>query len=130
MDSFIGRPKWRVNYSEIGAINLEDEQIFLGGVSEWFSANNSGYMIVGVIRSKRKMCFHLLKCFETKRILYHVEILSGTLRHTFFNNCKRNNNLFHYIQNVDIPGLGFGQSEYFPYVYYKLSIDMVEQKAI
>lgn len=31
--------------------------------------------------------------------------------------------------NVDIPGLGFGQSEYFPYVYYKLSIDMVEQKA-
>lgn len=32
--------------------------------------------------------------------------------------------------NVDIPGLGFGQSEYFPYVYYKLSIDMVEQKAI
>jgi len=32
--------------------------------------------------------------------------------------------------NVDIPGLGFGQSEYFPYVYYKLSIDMVEQKAL
>lgn len=32
--------------------------------------------------------------------------------------------------NVDIPGLGFGQSEYFPYVYYKLGIDMVEQKAI
>jgi len=32
--------------------------------------------------------------------------------------------------NVDIPGLGFGQSEYFPYVYYKLSIDMVEQKTI
>lgn len=31
---------------------------------------------------------------------------------------------------VDIPGLGFGQSEYFPYVYYKLSIDMVEQKTI
>lgn len=30
--------------------------------------------------------------------------------------------------NVDIPGLGFGQSEYFPYVYYKLGIDMVEAK--
>lgn len=30
--------------------------------------------------------------------------------------------------NVDIPGLGFGQSEYFPYVYYKLNIDMVETK--
>ncbi|XP_062552188.1 V-type proton ATPase subunit C [Armigeres subalbatus] len=30
--------------------------------------------------------------------------------------------------NVDIPGLGFGQSEYFPYVYYKLNIDMVESK--
>lgn len=30
--------------------------------------------------------------------------------------------------NVDIPGLGFGQSEYYPYVFYKLSIDMVEQK--
>lgn len=29
---------------------------------------------------------------------------------------------------VDIPGLGFGQSEYFPYVYYKLGIDMVETK--
>ncbi|XP_058054144.1 V-type proton ATPase subunit C [Anopheles bellator] len=30
--------------------------------------------------------------------------------------------------NVDIPGLGFGQSEYFPYVYYKLNIDMVDTK--
>lgn len=30
--------------------------------------------------------------------------------------------------NVDIPGLGFGQSEYYPYVFYKLNIDMVEQK--
>jgi len=30
--------------------------------------------------------------------------------------------------NVDIPGLGFGQSEYFPYVFYKLSIDMLETK--
>ncbi|XP_065074878.1 V-type proton ATPase subunit C-like [Ochlerotatus camptorhynchus] len=30
--------------------------------------------------------------------------------------------------NVDIPGLGFGQSEYFPYVYYKLNIDMVDNK--
>ncbi|XP_065367839.1 V-type proton ATPase subunit C isoform X2 [Calliphora vicina] len=27
---------------------------------------------------------------------------------------------------VDIPGLGFGQSEYFPYVFYKLNIDMIE----
>ncbi|XP_065333063.1 V-type proton ATPase subunit C [Cloeon dipterum] len=31
---------------------------------------------------------------------------------------------------VDIPGLGFGQSEYFPYVYYKINIDMVDQKPI
>lgn len=30
--------------------------------------------------------------------------------------------------NVDIPGLGFGQSEYYPYVFYKLGIDMVESK--
>lgn len=30
--------------------------------------------------------------------------------------------------NVDIPGLGFGQSEYYPYVFYKLNIDMVEHK--
>ncbi|XP_022222059.2 V-type proton ATPase subunit C [Drosophila obscura] len=29
--------------------------------------------------------------------------------------------------NVDIPGLGFGQSEYYPYVFYKVNIDMVEQ---
>lgn len=32
------------------------------------------------------------------------------------------------LQNVDIPGLGFGQSEYYPYVHYKLNIDMVESK--
>lgn len=32
------------------------------------------------------------------------------------------------VDNVDIPGLGFGQSEYFPYVFYKLGVDMVEQK--
>lgn len=31
-------------------------------------------------------------------------------------------------QNVDIPGLGFGQSEYYPYVFYKLNVDMVESK--
>lgn len=30
--------------------------------------------------------------------------------------------------NVDIPGLGFGQSEYYPYVFYKLNVDMVEHK--
>lgn len=30
--------------------------------------------------------------------------------------------------NVDIPGLGFGQSEYYPYVFYKLNIDMVDIK--
>nr|XP_036225967.1 V-type proton ATPase subunit C isoform X1 [Bactrocera oleae]XP_036225968.1 V-type proton ATPase subunit C isoform X1 [Bactrocera oleae] len=34
------------------------------------------------------------------------------------------------IDNVDIPGLGFGQSEYFPYVFYKLNIDMVETAKI
>ncbi|XP_030387035.1 V-type proton ATPase subunit C [Scaptodrosophila lebanonensis] len=32
--------------------------------------------------------------------------------------------------NVEIPGLGFGQSEYFPYVFYKVNIDMVEQAKI
>jgi V-type H+-transporting ATPase subunit C len=36
---------------------------------------------------------------------------------------------FHF-QTVDIPGLGFGQSEYFAYVYYKINIDMVDQKPI
>jgi len=28
--------------------------------------------------------------------------------------------------NVDIPGLVFGQSEYYPYVYYKINIDMID----
>lgn len=31
--------------------------------------------------------------------------------------------------SVDIPGLGFGQSDYYPYVYYKINIDMVDSKA-
>lgn len=30
--------------------------------------------------------------------------------------------------DVDIPGLGFGQSDYYPYVYYKINIDMIETK--
>ncbi|KOX77098.1 V-type proton ATPase subunit C [Melipona quadrifasciata] len=30
--------------------------------------------------------------------------------------------------NVDIPGLGFGQNDYFPYVYYKINVDMVDSK--
>ncbi|KDR10550.1 V-type proton ATPase subunit C [Zootermopsis nevadensis] len=30
--------------------------------------------------------------------------------------------------SVDIPGLGFGQSEYFPYVYYKINVDMMDTK--
>ena len=31
-------------------------------------------------------------------------------------------------QNVDIPGLSFGQSEYYPYVCYKINIEMVDHK--
>ncbi|XP_018566843.1 V-type proton ATPase subunit C [Anoplophora glabripennis] len=30
------------------------------------------------------------------------------------------------VDSVDIPGLGFGQSEYYPYVYYKINVDMIE----
>lgn len=32
------------------------------------------------------------------------------------------------LQSVDIPGLGFGQSEYFPYVSYKVNVDMMDTK--
>ncbi|KAL0279367.1 UNVERIFIED_CONTAM: hypothetical protein PYX00_000944 [Menopon gallinae] len=34
----------------------------------------------------------------------------------------------HQQDSVDIPGLGFGQADYFPYVYYKINIDMVDSK--
>ncbi|XP_032676091.1 V-type proton ATPase subunit C isoform X2 [Odontomachus brunneus] len=34
----------------------------------------------------------------------------------------------HNQDSVDIPGLGFGQSDYFPYVYYKINVDMVDHK--
>jgi len=27
---------------------------------------------------------------------------------------------------MDMPGLVFGQADYYPYVYYKVDIDMVE----
>ncbi|XP_073994814.1 V-type proton ATPase subunit Vha44 [Rhodnius prolixus] len=30
--------------------------------------------------------------------------------------------------SVDIPGLGFGQADYYPYVYYKINIDMLDIK--
>ncbi|XP_015112199.1 V-type proton ATPase subunit C [Diachasma alloeum] len=30
--------------------------------------------------------------------------------------------------SMDIPGLGFGQNEYYPYVYYKINVDMVDNK--
>lgn len=33
-------------------------------------------------------------------------------------------------QNVDIPGLGFGQNEYYAYVFYKLNVDMIDTKAL
>lgn len=32
------------------------------------------------------------------------------------------------VDGVDIPGLGFGQQEYYPYVYYKINVDMIETK--
>ncbi|KAK2576442.1 hypothetical protein KPH14_005774 [Odynerus spinipes] len=35
----------------------------------------------------------------------------------------------HNQDSVDIPGLGFGQNDYFPYVYYKINVDMVDNKA-
>lgn len=31
--------------------------------------------------------------------------------------------------SVDIPGLGFGQADYYPYVYYKINIDMIDTKS-
>ncbi|KAL0108456.1 hypothetical protein PUN28_015182 [Cardiocondyla obscurior] len=34
----------------------------------------------------------------------------------------------HNQDSVDIPGLGFGQNDYFPYVYYKINVDMVDNK--
>uniref|UniRef100_A0A8D8UGL8 V-type proton ATPase subunit C n=1 Tax=Cacopsylla melanoneura TaxID=428564 RepID=A0A8D8UGL8_9HEMI len=34
----------------------------------------------------------------------------------------------HHQDAVDIPGLGFGQADYFPYVYYKINIDMLDTK--
>lgn len=46
----------------------------------------------------------------------------------YFTNFIKNFIQFSLPQNVDIPGLGFGQSEYFPYVFYKLNVDMVETK--
>ncbi|XP_012267433.1 V-type proton ATPase subunit C isoform X1 [Athalia rosae] len=30
--------------------------------------------------------------------------------------------------SVEIPGLGFGQNDYYPYVYYKINVDMVDNK--
>ncbi|XP_049787981.1 V-type proton ATPase subunit C [Schistocerca cancellata] len=30
--------------------------------------------------------------------------------------------------SVEIPGLGFGHAEYYPYVYYKINVDMVDTK--
>ncbi|XP_044744839.1 V-type proton ATPase subunit C isoform X1 [Coccinella septempunctata] len=32
------------------------------------------------------------------------------------------------VDAVDIPGLGFGQQEYYPYVYYKINVDMIDTK--
>ena len=32
-----------------------------------------------------------------------------------------------HFQVMDMPGLGFGTGEYFPYVYFKINIDMVER---
>lgn len=32
--------------------------------------------------------------------------------------------------SVDIPGLGFGQTDYYPYVYYKINIDMLDTKSV
>lgn len=32
---------------------------------------------------------------------------------------------------VDVPaGLGFGQSEYYPYVYFKINIDMIGTQSV
>ena len=29
---------------------------------------------------------------------------------------------------MDIPGLNLGQAEYYPYVFYKINVDMLETK--
>lgn len=35
-----------------------------------------------------------------------------------------------FFQSVDIAGLGFGQADYYPYVYYKINIDMIDTKSV
>lgn len=55
----------------------------------------------------------------------HVEVSFSSK----FNILYTKFNLF-FLQNVDIPGLGFGQSEYYPYVYYKINVDMIETKQL
>ena len=34
---------------------------------------------------------------------------------------------FFFLQNVDLPGLSFGQQDYYPYVFFKLNLNLLEK---
>ena len=34
---------------------------------------------------------------------------------------------FLFLQNIDLPGLSFGQQDYYPYVFFKLNLNLLEK---
>ena len=117
--------RWlKVNFGECFTawIHVKALRVFVESVLRFGLPVNFQGMVLAPQRKQVKYCHH-----PDSKNLFHICIQSKKLRETL-------NELYIHLDSAaalggseDLPtGLaGFGQGEYYPYVYYKINIDMV-----
>lgn len=97
---------------------------FSEAFTAWMHVKALRVFVESVLRYGLPVNFQaMLLCPQKKSVKRLREVLNqlyGHLDNSAYTNVKEP-------AGFDIPGLNMGQSEYYPYVFYKLNIDMVEQ---
>lgn len=88
----------------------------------WVHVKALRVFVESVLRYGLPVNFQAMLLFPNKKSMKRLrEVLNSLYAHLDSSALQG-----HSSESVDIPGLGFGQAEYYPYVYYKISIDFVE----
>lgn len=91
----------------------------------WIHVKALRVFVESVLRYGLPVNFQAILIHPNKKSMKRLrDVLNQLYSHLDGSASQSSNNA----DTVDIPGLGFGQSEYYPYVCYKLNIDMVESK--
>jgi len=92
----------------------------------WVHVKALRVFVESVLRYGLPVNFQAVLMYPNKKSVKRLrEVLNQLYQHLDSSGGSSKN-----MDTMDLPGLGFGQSEYYPYVYYKLDIDMVENVRI